>query len=188
MEFSAKREALLDAATDLFERQCFHGTGVDQIAREAGVTKRTLYQQFGSKEGLVCAVLDRAHEQMLADMLSMLDAVGDDPSVRLVRCIEWMLDGILSCGETGCLQVKALGEYGGDCAGVVALAQGAKRAWSEHLCVLLEAADFERAGVLAGQIQLVVEGARVLVLSGESPHAAVELARTLIQQLGVLPW
>lgn len=61
---AAPREALtpgarrvLDAAAELFYGQGINAVGVDLIAKRAGVTKKTLYDRFGSKETLVAAYL-----------------------------------------------------------------------------------------------------------------------------------
>lgn len=51
------RERILVAARALFYGQGIHATGVEQLAEAAGVSKRTLYQLFGSKDGLVAAYL-----------------------------------------------------------------------------------------------------------------------------------
>ena len=53
------RERILDSAVQLFSQQGYAGTGVHEIARGAGIEKAALYWHFGSKEGLLAAVLDR---------------------------------------------------------------------------------------------------------------------------------
>jgi AcrR family transcriptional regulator len=45
------------AAADLFYRYGIHAVGVDRIADEAGVTKRTLYHHYPSKDELIAAAL-----------------------------------------------------------------------------------------------------------------------------------
>ena len=52
------RQRLLDAAADLFYRQGIGAVGVDLVSKAAGVSKRTLYQQFGSKDQLIAESLD----------------------------------------------------------------------------------------------------------------------------------
>ena len=54
----AARERLLLAASDLFCRYGINATGVDAIVAAAGTAKTTLYKAFGSKEGLLRAVLE----------------------------------------------------------------------------------------------------------------------------------
>lgn len=57
---------LLWAATRLFSRNGRFGTSTREIAAEAGTTERTLFKHFGSKEGLLRAVLDEAVLAQLA--------------------------------------------------------------------------------------------------------------------------
>lgn len=54
---------ILDTASELFYDRGIHAVGVDTIAAESGVTKRTLYDRFGSKDTLVAAYLERRHDQ-----------------------------------------------------------------------------------------------------------------------------
>src|SRR5215813_7814889 len=49
----APRQRLLDAAAELFYRLGIGAVGVDLVSKQAGVSKRTLYQQFGSKDRLI---------------------------------------------------------------------------------------------------------------------------------------
>lgn len=60
------RTRLLDAAAELFARHGIEGTGVDAIAESAGRTSGALYGHFGSKEGLLTALLDRWLEEVAA--------------------------------------------------------------------------------------------------------------------------
>jgi TetR/AcrR family transcriptional regulator, repressor of fatR-cypB operon len=48
-----KRQAILDAALDLFAERGFHGTAVPLVAQRAGVGAGTVYRYFASKEALV---------------------------------------------------------------------------------------------------------------------------------------
>ncbi len=53
----AKKEtAFINAAERLFKQKGFEGTSIDEVVKEAGLTKRTLYQYFLSKEDLYFAV------------------------------------------------------------------------------------------------------------------------------------
>jgi AcrR family transcriptional regulator len=53
-----RRAQLLAVARRLFGRSGFHGVSMDQVAKEAGVTKPILYDHFGSKDELYIALLD----------------------------------------------------------------------------------------------------------------------------------
>ena len=55
------RERLLDTAERLFYAEGVHTVGIDRVLAESGVAKATLYKNFGNKDGLVTAYLDRRH-------------------------------------------------------------------------------------------------------------------------------
>jgi len=63
---TARREQILTAATEAFARAGFGRTGLDDIAREAGVSRVILYRHFDSKADLYRAVLDRARARLAA--------------------------------------------------------------------------------------------------------------------------
>ncbi|MFL5997623.1 MAG: TetR/AcrR family transcriptional regulator [Streptomyces sp.] len=64
-----KRQAIVRAARELFLREGF-GTGMDAIAAEAGVSKVTVYNHFGSKEALFTAVITSALDEPLGQASS----------------------------------------------------------------------------------------------------------------------
>jgi AcrR family transcriptional regulator len=61
-----RREEIVDAATELFAKDGYRGTGLAAIASKVGVTQPTLLHHFGNKEGLLRAVLERRQEEDMA--------------------------------------------------------------------------------------------------------------------------
>lgn len=68
------RGALLEAAARVFARQGIDGASVDDVAAAAGFTKGAVYSNFGSKDGLVAALLDA---KVSTYLVQGLDAVAD---------------------------------------------------------------------------------------------------------------
>ncbi|MFJ9736554.1 TetR/AcrR family transcriptional regulator [Streptomyces sp. NPDC101166] len=81
-----RRRAMVDAAIELFARQGVRGTGVAAIAERAGVTPSALIHHFGSKDGLVRAVLEEADRRALERLSAR---PGDEPT--LVQAFDWFL-------------------------------------------------------------------------------------------------
>jgi AcrR family transcriptional regulator len=73
---AATREALLDAATKVFARQGYVAASVDEVAWEAGMTKGAVYSNFGSKDELFAAVIERNQDRRLLDILDRVDWSG----------------------------------------------------------------------------------------------------------------
>ncbi len=79
------RERLLEAARDLTYRQGVH-VGVDAILEAAGVARRSLYQHFGGKDGLIAEALRTAPG--VARYRETMDAAGDDPRERVLAVFD----------------------------------------------------------------------------------------------------
>lgn len=58
-----KRRAILEAATTVFLHSGYLGTSMDEIAARAGVSKRTVYQHFASKDSLFVAIVTSTVDQ-----------------------------------------------------------------------------------------------------------------------------
>jgi AcrR family transcriptional regulator len=84
---AASRERLLEAATALFAERGVAATGVDAVARRAGVVKSALYWHFGSKQGLVAAVVGRVGETWLREIRASVEQEGGFDA-RLDRFVE----------------------------------------------------------------------------------------------------
>jgi TetR/AcrR family transcriptional regulator, mexJK operon transcriptional repressor len=75
-----KRTAIVEAATRLFLRQGYDVTRIDQVAADAGVSKQTVYNQFGDKESLFHVIVLGATttaDQFVDGLPSSFDAVPD---------------------------------------------------------------------------------------------------------------
>jgi TetR/AcrR family transcriptional regulator, mexJK operon transcriptional repressor len=69
----SKRTAIERAALTLFLRDGFARTSVDAVAREAGVSKRTVYDYYGDKQTLFLDVLTRTQAAYQAQFGELLD-------------------------------------------------------------------------------------------------------------------
>jgi len=171
---SAKREALLATAAELFSRQGFRAVGIDTLLAEAGVAKMTLYKQFGSKEELIAAVLERLAGEISSGLSARLAAAPGGSRQRVLAVFDWLADWVRSPGFHGCLFIKAAGEYpeAGDRPRQVAEAfKAGCRELLEGLCGEIGINDPAR---LARQLHLLMEGALVLAFLERDPRAATD--------------
>lgn len=78
-----RREAMLDAALEVFAREGYDGGSIDDIARMAGVAKPTVYNHFGDKSGLFVETIRRGAERANARVDAVVD--GLDPAADGLR-------------------------------------------------------------------------------------------------------
>lgn len=84
------RERILAACRDLARSRGFKSLTVDELAEQAGISKRTLYRYFRSKEEIIEAAFDEFMQEMLADMDKVIYS-GDDPSDIIANAINLLL-------------------------------------------------------------------------------------------------
>jgi AcrR family transcriptional regulator len=88
-----KTEAILDAAGQLFREHGYGAVSMDQIAREAGVSKATVYAHFESKDRLFAAMIHngcRAYAEGLMPVVTEMEDVRE-ALTRICREIERFL-------------------------------------------------------------------------------------------------
>ncbi|MBR8643661.1 TetR/AcrR family transcriptional regulator [Streptomyces tuirus] len=84
----AARESLLDAAYTALARRPWSAVRMVDVAAAAGVSRQTLYNEFGSKDGLARALVRREADGYLAGVDRAL-AGHSDPRDRLTATAEW---------------------------------------------------------------------------------------------------
>ena len=89
---TAKRDAILDAAVDQFFDVGFAASSIERIAEIAGVSKVTVYNQFGGKEALFKAAVEAECEKMRGRMLPEID---DVPLAQRLAMIAHGMHGFL---------------------------------------------------------------------------------------------
>ncbi|MEU6716746.1 TetR/AcrR family transcriptional regulator [Nonomuraea sp. NPDC046802] len=101
---------VLEAAARLFYEHGIHTVGVDLIAAEAGVTKKTLYDRFGAKEQIVVEYLADRDERWRAFLARCLDAAPPAPSARVLAVFDASRAWSEENSPKGCSMVNAHAE------------------------------------------------------------------------------
>ncbi|UFU05377.1 TetR/AcrR family transcriptional regulator [Ruania halotolerans] len=147
---------ILEVASDLFYARGIHAVGVDTIAAESGVTKRTLYDRFGSKEALVAAYLQRRHARWWERFEQRIEAARPPRALAVFDAYERDAPSV----QRGCAFLNAAGELPEDHPGYEVIREH-KRAVRRRIGELIEA-DRPEAGdpeQLADHVFLLAEGA-----------------------------
>src|SRR5882724_649463 len=75
----ARTDALIGAATRVFLREGYGRASIDKVAREAGVSTRTIYGRFRNKADLLTAVITRLVDRDMATVLATTELDRLDP-------------------------------------------------------------------------------------------------------------
>ena len=184
------RRTILEAAYRLFYRQGFHRVGVDRVAAEAGVTKRTLYYHFRSKDDLLAEVLTFQHQLALTQVRHWGDQLSGDASALLQGLFRelavWAAQPRWE-GSGFTRLVMELADLPGHPARLIARRHKAEvEAWLQGQ---LASRGVAEATTLARQIVILLEGAQAMLLIHRDDAyatAAAEVAIALLEA-GVTP-
>ena len=159
------REALLEAAARRFYAYGLAGTGIDTITAEAGVAKKSLYNNFASKADLVTAYLYARHEEWLGLYRTRLETAAN-PKERVLAVFDAYADhadlaydhGFRGCGLLNAAAELPAGDPGRDV--VRRHKEEVEMLLAEHLAELLpDKAD--QAAAMAQHLAFVLEGSMV---------------------------
>ncbi|MEJ2640847.1 MAG: TetR/AcrR family transcriptional regulator [Desulfosarcinaceae bacterium] len=159
------RQRIIDAAYTLFYQSGFIRTGVDAVADAAGITKRTLYQHFRSKDDLIAAVLERQHRMALQRIRKWADQLSGKPDQMLITLFEKLAQWAAGTQWKGSGFTRAAVEFA-DLPGHPArkAARRHKEKVEVHLAEKFAAQGLETAAQAAREVLLLIEGCQSLVL------------------------
>lgn len=177
----APRQRILTVARELFYQQGIHPVGVEAIADAALTNKMTLYRHFKSKDELIVA--------HCAQLAGEGDAVWDrinaeypgDPEKRLKAWVDHVEDVVTNRFERGCALANAAVELQPQhpARAVIEAYKARKR---DQLVKLFRAAHYKKPEMLADEVFLLFEGARISIQCGGKQMAlrVVKMLRDLL--------
>lgn len=169
-KYTKGAERVLRAASELFYREGIHAVGVDTIAAAAGVTKKTLYDQFGSKEALAVAYLrrrDARWREYLENELAQVPAGGTERILAIFDISgRWAIDN----SDKGCCAINARAETDDPESPIAAEAIRQKKWLRDLLEQLCREASVADSAQTADSLMLLYEGGLVTMGMGTFPQ------------------
>src|SRR6267154_1281848 len=170
-------DRILGAAGDLFYRHGIRAVGVEAIAEAARTNKMTLYRHFASKDELVAEYLRQSAKAADSCWARFAQAHPGDAPAQLRAWLEEMAAHVASNDERGCPLVNAaveLPEKGHPARRVIEEHKIAQRARLIGLCA---EAGLSEPDLLADELYLLLEGARVTAQSVDPAGLGARLQR-----------
>ncbi|MFI9270899.1 TetR/AcrR family transcriptional regulator [Kitasatospora sp. NPDC052896] len=164
------RERLLAAADELFYDEGVRSVGIDRVIEHAGVAKASLYNAFGSKDGLIRAYLEARHAAAVERITRALERCGT-PRERLLGVFDAQAELFAQPGYHGCPFASATAEARpGD---VTEQTAAAYRGWLRGLLTdLAEQAGAADPQALCRQLHLLYDGAGLSARMDGDPSAS----------------
>lgn len=187
-ETGTARARIIETALDLFYRQGYLATGINQIIAESQVAKATFYAQFPSKEDLCIAYLQARHQRWMG---WLKESVEGHPAgtERLLGVFSFLKQWMADSDYRGCAFLNIATEVPAVDSRIRAEVIRHKDALQRYLARIIQ--ESVAAGGLAGPVDaeslagivyVLVEGA---IVAGQNYHAAwpIDLARQAVEKM-----
>ncbi|CCD97977.1 TetR/AcrR family transcriptional regulator [Bradyrhizobium sp. STM 3809] len=178
------RTRILDAASRLFYAEGIRAVSVDAVAEKAGITKKTLYYHFRSKDDLVAAYLAARDQPNLALFKRWFDEDTGAVPDKVAAIFRHLAEAARHPRWRGCGFLRTTAELA-NLPGHPAIRIGAahKKKFEAWLQAMFADAGIAGSGELARQMLLLLDGAFAVVLlhrDASYMETAGEAARTLV--------
>jgi AcrR family transcriptional regulator len=180
IEGASPRDRLLAAASELFYERGVHTVGIDTIIERAGVAKASLYNSFGSKDGLVRAYLETRHNARRALLTAEIER-HQDPKERLLAIFDVLAATVAQPGFRGCAFANAVAESELDST-AADITRDVRRWLLDTTVELTTALGVADPAGLARQLTVLYDGALAQSRLDRTP-AAAEAARAAANAL-----
>ena len=175
---SSRRDHLVATALALFCRQGFRATGIDNVLRESGVAKKTLYNHFKSKDELILAVLDKRGEDFLGLLRESVARLapaqeGDPRMAPVLAFFDGLHEWIRGDDFNGCTFINASAEYPRPDDPVHLACADHKEQLVRLLQELLADLQLQDAAAIARQLALLADGAIVNAYTAGDQQSAM---------------
>ena len=159
------RDRIVSAASKLFYSEGIRGVSVDAVAAKAGVTKRTLYYHFRSKDDLIAAYLAARDQPNLALFKQWFDEANGNVAAKIENIFRNLARSARHQKWKGCGFLRTSAELA-NLPGHPAIKIGAahKKKFEEWLRITFEGEGIQEGSQLARQIVLLLDGSFAVVL------------------------
>lgn len=183
---STKRDEIIATTCRLLELQGYRATGVNEIVRESGAPKGSLYHYFPEgKDGLAAEAIAHSAAAIVANIEGALGE-HDDAVVAVTTFIRRLAGYVAESGfrQGGPITAVAL-EAASTNERLRLVCRDAYRAWQRPFAAKLRPAYGPRADRLAALIIAAIEGGIVLARSEQSERPLLDVADEVEQLLGI---
>ncbi|MGF6507752.1 TetR/AcrR family transcriptional regulator [Paraburkholderia sp. 32] len=165
-----KRDEIVRSAYGVFYEHGFHAAGVDSLLKGTGISKRTLYQYFASKEDLIQATIEHYRQNAALEIRGFVDAAKvRNRLARPLAVFDWLEMTLQAGHKFGCFVINAKSEYDGRHAAIERSCEGYIDDLERVFTELLVEAGCPEPKRVAQQLLLLFQGAIVNTQGGKHP-------------------
>lgn len=180
---NSKRQQIIAAAYKVFYESGFHAAGVDRLLANTGISKRTLYKHFRSKEELIAATISHYQQETFNALAAELGKRAKDPKQKILEIFRLKKEAFEQGDFTGCFATNAKLEFEGKHPIIEQSCTTYVRSVEGYIGALCQEAKIPNPKAAASKLVMLLQGAIVYTQSSHNPKAidnALALAKDIL--------
>ncbi|SFD04793.1 TetR family transcriptional regulator [Pseudoalteromonas denitrificans] len=157
----SKREHIISHALPLFYQNGFNATGIELIISQAGVSKKTLYKYFKSKDDLILSVLTKRDEIFRRKLIDKTEFLGKTAEGKLLALFDFLHAWFNEVNFFGCMFINASAEFTDIEHPSHIVCSEHKNKIKAYIKSLAFEANIKKSSELSAQLNILMEGAIV---------------------------
>jgi len=182
MKTQTKREEIIQHAYSVFYGQGFHATGIDTVLAGSGISKRTMYKYFRTKEELIAAVVEYYQRLAFEKIPATMSARHRDPIKQILCLFDIKGEEFTEGNFVGCFALNAKLEFESK---DIAIEKACSRFYvllEEYIVTLCVKANCKQPEITARKIILLFKGAIVLGQMHHDP-SIIQIAKSMAKEV-----
>lgn len=175
------RDTVLKTAEQLIYQHGIHATGMDLLVRTSGVSRKSIYRYFGTKDDIAAHALMARDIRWMAWFRTEVDKA-PTPEARILNLFTVLKGWFLSDGFRGCAFINTAGEVGDPTDPVRLIAKEHKQKLLDYTLELCGALEVAAPITLAKQLLILMDGAITVARVMGDPNSA-DNARDIARRL-----
>jgi len=178
------RDKILATAEQLIYQHGIHATGMDLLVKTSGVSRKSIYRYFATKDEVAAAALNVRDVRWMAWFSSESDKA-ETPQARILKMFDVLTGWFESEGFRGCAFINTAGETGDAEDPIRLIAKLHKQKLLDYTHSLCEQLPIDRPETLARQLLILMDGAIILArVMGDfrAADSAKDIAQLLLEQ------
>jgi len=178
------RDKILATAEQLIYQHGIHATGMDLLVKTSGVSRKSIYRYFATKDEVAAAALNARDVRWMAWFSSESDKA-ETPKARILKMFDVLTGWFESEGFRGCAFINTAGETGDAEDPIRLIAKLHKQKLLDYTLSLCEQLPIEHPETLARQLLILMDGAITLArVMGDlkAADSAKDIAQLLLER------
>lgn len=168
-EKHCKRTEIIERALEVFYKHGFRTTAMDKMLRDSGISKRTVYKYFASKEELIAATILQYKQATFARVAQELETRAPDAKGKILALFDLRHEMFQQENFDGCFAMNARLEYSGKHPEIAAATALCSRELEGFITALCTEAGCNTPAITAKKIMILYEGT---IVYGQSQRDA----------------